>query len=136
MDLSYLFLTAPQWLIFVSLVAIIYGWIEQKRIFWQIGCVSLFLLGLFALYAILNGLVAPDLYVAEDELQIENIDLTELPRELHLIPIYWSLVLNGLLSFITLVLMKSKTTWYKWMTVGTMLVSLGIFFMLFDALKA
>ena len=135
MDITYLLLTIPQWIIFVSIVVIFYGWIENKKVFWEIGAFSLVLLGAFALYALLSKLVSPDIFISEDELNQEVLDMSEIPRALHMVPIYWGLTLNGILSLITFISEMKKNKHYKWLTVVTILFCLAIFFMLLNALN-
>ena len=137
MDHYYLLLTIPQWVIFVSIVGMVYGWAENKRIFWQLGCLGLVALGLFSLYALASGMVTPDIYITDEEVAIEGISPDDLPKEMFMIPIYWGLFINGLLSLATFIQIKRKAIkWYKWMTIVTMFASLALFFMIFGALKS
>ena len=114
----------------------VYGWIENKRIFWQIGVLGLVLLSAFALYALFSKLVSPDIYISEDELDQDGLNMSEIPRALHMVPIYWGLALNGILSFITFISLKKNNKHYKWLTVVTILVCLALFFMLINALNS
>ncbi len=132
----YLLLIIPQWVIFVSIIAILYGWVEKKKVFGQMGCIGLALLGLFALLSILLGIATPDLYVNETEFPFDEFEPDELPKEMHIIPIYWGLVINGIVSLVTIILDWLKKKGLKIMVPISVLVSLALFFMLLEALRA
>ena len=135
MDSIYLLLTVPQWVIFASIVVVVYGWVEKKRTFLKMGHICLAALGVYAFIAIVTGLAIPDIYIAEESLPMSGLGPEELPKEMFMVPIYWGLVVNGLFSLITMVLIWAQKKGFKWMAILTMLSSLGLFFMLFEAMK-
>lgn len=101
---NYTVLAVPQWAIFAAVTVMAYGWIEKKKGFGIIGSGILVLLGLFAGYALMAGLMVPEsaLDVSPDLPKEELFNPDELPVEGRLLPFYWGLMINGLLALGTM----------------------------------
>jgi hypothetical protein len=102
---NYVVLTVPQWAIFTAISAMVYGWVEKKRIFGIVGSGILSVLGVYAAYTLFTGLMVPESmfdtssYLPKEEL----FNPDELPLEGRLLPIYWGLVINGFLAIFTMI---------------------------------
>lgn len=103
---NYVVISVPQWAIFVAISAMMYGWLEKKRIFSVIGSGILAALGLYAAFVLWTGLLVPESvfdnsgYLPKEELFSPD----ELPVEGRLLPFYWGLVANGVLALIAMIL--------------------------------
>ncbi|PIF05389.1 MAG: hypothetical protein CSA36_06975 [Draconibacterium sp.] len=72
MDNTWLF-TLPQWIIFVGIVALIYGWAENKKPFRLVGIVSLIVLGIYALYVLLGNMFVAGSFLTPNEVATEKL---------------------------------------------------------------
>ena len=93
-------ITVPQWAIFAAITVVIYGWVEQKKAFGMVGSIILMALGIFAGWAIYNGLLMPEgLFDTKEALDGEELFLPdELPIEGRVLPFYWGLIFNGFVA--------------------------------------
>lgn len=102
---NYVVLTVPQWAIFVAVTAMVYGWLEKKKIFGIVGPGILAALGIYAAYVLFAGLLVPEnmLDVSSDLPKDELFNPDELPLEGRLMPFYWGLVCNGVLALVAMI---------------------------------
>jgi hypothetical protein len=130
--------TIPQWIIFIGIISIAYGWIEKKKIFTLLGLGVFTLLGIFALYAISNGYFAFKEFLTPNEIvsqELEEDVLDELPLQAKLLPAYWMFIVSGILSIPSffLALKNKKTT--RLFLIVTVLVALSGFFIVVGAIR-
>jgi len=123
-------ITIPQWTIFAAITIIIYGWVEQKKIFGLIGISLMVFLGIFAGWVIYSGWLIPESLfdttgtMDGEELFSEN----EIPTEGRMLPFYWGLVLNGAISVLVFLVEYSGKKYSKPLKLLIMLFALMIFF--------
>lgn len=103
---NYVVLTVPQWAIFVAISAMIYGWLEKKRIFGLVGSGTLVVLGLYSAIVLWAGMLVPEsMFDIPGHLPGEELfNADELPVEGRLLPFYWGLVANGVIALIAMFL--------------------------------
>jgi hypothetical protein len=136
---NFIVLTIPQWAIFVGITVMIYGWTEKKMIFELIGLGLLVLLGVFAAWVVLAGLLVPEELLNQTDPLDETIELfmpDELPIEGRLLPFYWGLIGNGILAAVTMILeiLKKRFVFILKITVG--IISLALFFLMMAAIHS
>jgi amino acid transporter len=93
--------TLPQWFIFASILVTVYGWVESKKYFRIIGSVVMILLGVFAVWAIVQGYFSANNFLTPDELISEEMEeevMEEMPFQAQLLPAYWSFIVAAVLS--------------------------------------
>ena len=99
---QYTFLyTLPQWFIFSAIIIITYGWVEQKKPFRIIGLVIFILLGLFAVYAVVEGYFSGNEFLTPNEIISEELEeelIEEIPFQTQLLPAYWSFMVSAVLA--------------------------------------
>ena len=132
-------LTIPQWAIFVGITVMIYGWTEKKMIFELIGLGILVLLGFFAAWVLISGLLIPQELLNQTDPLDETVELflpDELPVEGRLLPFYWGLIGNGILSAATMVveILKKRFVFILKITVGA--ISIALFFLMLAAIRS
>lgn len=93
-------ITVPQWAIFAAITVVIYGWVERKKAFGMVGSLILMALGIFAGWAIYNGLLMPEgLFDTKEVMNGEELFLPdELPIEGRVLPFYWGLIANSVVA--------------------------------------
>ncbi len=94
--------TLPQWFIFSAIIAIVYGWVEHKKVFRVVGSVILILLGVFAVYTISAGYFAASEFLTPEELvsrEMEEEVAEEIPFQARLLPAYLSFIVSAVLAF-------------------------------------
>lgn len=138
MNSNYLLYTLPQWAIFAGITVIIYGWAEKKEVFERIGLVILILLGLFAAYILLSGILIPDKYLTPEEYVLPEEYLAEddIPLEGKLIPAYWGLVASGILAILSLLLKFIKRGRARLFMVLSGILAIGMFFLILGVIKS
>ncbi len=90
--------TLPQWIIFSAIAAIVYGWVEKKKVFRVLGSVLLLVLGVFAAWFIYSGYFAAHEFFTPPKTASEEINekiLNEMPFQARLLPAYWSFILSA-----------------------------------------
>jgi hypothetical protein len=130
--------TIPQWIIFVGLISIAYGWVEKKRVFTLIGIGMFTILGGFAIYAITSGYFIFDSYLTPNEIISEELgeDFVEsLPTQAKLLPAYWLFVVAGVLAIPSFFLELKKKRLARWFLVVMGMVALGGFFIVIGAVR-
>jgi hypothetical protein len=123
-------ITVPQWAIFAAITVVIYGWVEQKKAFGMLGSLILMALGIFAGWAIYNGLLLPEgLFDTKEAMDGEELFLPdELPIEGRLLPFYWGLIVNSVVALVALLseIMNKKLA--SILKVAMCIIGLFIFF--------
>lgn len=123
-------ITVPQWAIFAAITVVIYGWVERKKAFGMVGSLILMALGIFAGWAIYNGLLMPEgLFDTKEVMDGEELFLPdELPIEGRLLPFYWGLIANSVVALCALLtdIMNKKVT--KALKVAMCIFGILIFF--------
>lgn len=130
--------TFPQWLVFAALFVIVYGWVENKKVFRITGAVLFVLLGVFAAAVIFGDYLAAANYLTPEEIVSEEINgeiVNEVPIEARLLPAYLNFLAAGILAIPTLVLIWREHKGNKLLTVITGLVALFGFFIIVGALR-
>jgi hypothetical protein len=127
---NFTIITVPQWAIFAAITVVIYGWVEQKKAFGMVGSIILMALGIFAGWAIYNGLLMPEgLFDTTEAMDGEELFLPdELPIEGRLLPFYWGLIVNSVIALGALItdIMNKKVT--RVLKVVMCIIGLLIFF--------
>jgi hypothetical protein len=130
--------TIPQWIIFVGVISIAYGWVEKKRIFNLIGLGLFIGLGIFAVYAIASGCFAFSKFMSPNEIISEEMEedvVQELPLQAKLLPAYWLFVVAGMLAIPSFFLELKKKRFARWFLVFMGLVAIGGFFIVIGAVR-
>lgn len=122
--------TIPQWAIFAAISIIIYGWVEQKKIFGLIGIGLMILLGIFAGWVIYSGWLIPEsMFDTTGTMDGEELfSEGEIPIEGRMLPLYWALVLNGAISIPVFLVEYSGKKYSRALKLLIMLFALMIFF--------
>lgn len=131
--------TFPQWIVFAGLFMIIYGWVENKKVFRLTGSGIFILLGIFALIVIFGDYLAAGKFLSPEEIVAEEIDneiLNEIPLEAKLLPAYWNFLLASILAIPALLLDWKNKKYARLFMVLTGLVALLGFFIIVGALKS
>lgn len=139
MDIYFLY-SIPQWVIFVSLVVIIYGWVEHKKVFGLLGSSFFILLALFSIFAISKGYFVFNNYLSPEEIisqemEETGLDIPGLPVQARLLPIYWGLIISGALACITFFLEWNEKKNIKLFKILLGGFSIGLFFMILAVIK-
>jgi hypothetical protein len=146
MNGSFLY-TVPQWIIFAGIVAVIYGWVEQKRPFRIIGTSILIILGLYSLYIMLGGYLAAHKYFTpyealmgelEEQEMLSDDDLlfSDVPFQIKLFPAYVSFLITATLAIPALIfeLIKNKKLFRIFIIISILIALVG-FFIIVDTIK-
>ncbi|MDX9909557.1 MAG: hypothetical protein GX792_05675 [Bacteroidales bacterium] len=139
MILDTILYTVPQWFVFVAIIASVYGWVEQKKVFRLMGAVLFFLLGVFSLYALLTGSFSSREYLTPAEIishEMEEEIFEELPFSAQLFPAYIIFLLSGLLSVPAFFLQWRELKGKNLFVILTAFTSIAGFFIIVDALKS
>jgi len=136
---QYTFLyTLPQWFIFSAIIIITYGWVEQKKPFRIIGLVIFILLGLFAVYAVVEGYFSGNEFLTPNEIISEELEeelIEEIPFQTQLLPAYWSFMVSAVLAIPAIYFdWKNKKPTHLFIVLAG-LVSLFGFFIIVGALR-
>ena len=136
---QYTFLyTLPQWFIFSAIIIITYGWVEQKKPFRIIGLVIFILLGLFAVYAVVEGYFSGNEFLTPNEIISEELEeelIEEIPFQTQLLPAYWSFMVSAVLAIPAIYFdWKNKKPTHLFIILAG-LVSLFGFFIIVGALR-
>lgn len=130
--------TIPQWLIFVGVISIAYGWIEKKKIFNLLGLGLLILLGIFALYAITSGYFIFNKFLSPEEIVNQELNddvIEELPMQAKLLPAYWLFIVSGILAIPSFILDLKNKKLARLFLVISGLIALGGFFIVVGAMR-
>lgn len=131
--------TFPQWIVFAGLFMVIYGWVENKKIFRLIGISIFVILGIFAAVVLFGDYLAAGKYLSPEEVVAEEIDgdiLNEVPIEAKLLPAYWSFLVSSILAIPTFFLDWKQKKFKQLFTVIMALVALLGFFIIVGALRS
>ncbi len=130
--------TLPQWFIFSAVVVIVYGWVEHKKAFRMIGSFILVLLGIFAIYSIVNGYFSASHFMTPNEMMSEELDneiIEEVPFQARLLPAYWSFIISAALAIPAIIFDWKNIKPNRLFIVLAVLVSLFGFFVIVGELK-
>ncbi len=139
MNQDILLYTLPQWFVFAAIIASVYGWVEQKKIFRLMGPVIFFLLGLFAVLTLWGGFFSAYEFLTPEEIFIEETEdeiNAEIPFQVMLFPAYLAFILSGLLAIPSFILEWKSRKGKNLMVILTALISLLGFFIIVGALKS
>ncbi|MEN8117131.1 MAG: hypothetical protein ABFS16_09140 [Bacteroidota bacterium] len=131
--------TLPQWFVFAAIFVVVYGWVEQKKVFRLIGSAIFILLGIYSIYIILGDYFAAANFLTPEEIASEELEdeiLNEVPFLAKLLPAYWSFVVSSVLAIPALILDLKNKSFYRLFIVITALVSLLGFFIVVGAVKS
>ena len=146
MNGSFLY-TIPQWIIFAGILAVIYGWVENKRPFRIIGSSILVILGLFSLYVIFGGYLAAHKYFTpyeallgeleeQEMLTDEDLLYSDVPFQVKLYPAYISFLIASALAIPALIFeMMKNSKLFRIFIIISILISLVGFFIIVDTIK-
>ena len=110
-----------QWALFLGIAAIVFGWIEKKEKFVQIGQLTFLALGFLALYVILtNQIIIP-----------QNNGI-QIPKEMKALVYFKSVALFMGLDVITLLMSLFKIRFHKIGIYILVFFALMLFFMVFN----
>ncbi len=138
MSIAFLY-TFPQWFVFAALLAVIYGWVEDKKNFRLIGIAIFILLALFSIFAIKGGYFEPGKFLTPEQVISEELEeeiSNEVPIEAKLFPAYLIFILSGIIALPTLFLDWKEKKYAKLLIVITGLCALAGFFIVVGAVKA
>jgi hypothetical protein len=130
--------TLPQWFIFAAIFVVVYGWMEDKKVFRVIGASILILLGIFSLFVIFGDSLAAGKFLTPNEIASEELAdgvIDEIPFQAKLLPAYISFVLSAVLTIPAIVLDIKNKKGYRWFIISAGLVSLFGFFVIVGILK-
>jgi len=139
METNVFLYTAPQWIIFAALISLAYGWIEKKKVFNLLGLGILIVLGLFAVYAIIQGYFVFNKFLTPEEIIMEELEeeyVEEIPMQARLLPAYWLFIVSGIFSIPGIFLVWKKKKYARAVTVISAVIALGGFFIIVGALRA
>jgi hypothetical protein len=131
--------TLPQWFVFAAIIASVYGWVEQKKIFRLLGPVFFFMLGLFAALTLWGDLFSAYEFLTPEEIVREEMEdefNREVPFQAMLFPAYLSFVLSGMLAVPAFVLEWQSRKGKNLLVIITALTALLGFFMIVGALRS
>lgn len=130
--------TLPQWFIFSAIIMIVYGWVEQKKPFRIIGLVIFILLGLFAIYAIVEGYFLGNEFLTPDEIVSKELGeevIEKIPFQAQLLPAYWSFIVTAVIAIPAIYFDWGNRKPARLFLVLTGLISLFGFFIIVGALR-
>jgi hypothetical protein len=130
--------TLPQWFIFAAIFVVVYGWMEDKKVFRVIGASILILLGIFSLFVIFGDSLAAGKFLTPNEIASEELAdgvIDEIPFQAKMLPAYISFVLSAVLTIPAIVLDIKNKKGYRWFIISAGLVSLFGFFVIVGILK-
>lgn len=130
--------TLPQWFIFAAIFVVVYGWMEDKKVFRVIGASILILLGIFSLFVIFGDSLAAGKFLTPNEIASEELAdgiVDEIPFQAKLLPAYLSFVLSAILAIPAIFLDIKNKKGYRWFIILAGLTSLFGFFVIVGVLK-
>jgi len=139
MNQDTLLYTLPQWIVFTAIMVIVYGWVENKKVFRMIGSALFIGLGIFAIWVLAGDAFAGRDYLSEEEimrLELDDETYDGLPFLAQLMPAYWSFIAASLFAIPSLILDWKDRKRIMLFHVLAGLTSLLGFFAIVSALKA
>lgn len=134
-----LFYTLPQWFVFSAILAIVYGWVEDKKIFMIIGQSIFVMLGIFAIWALTTDFFTMAKMGSPAEIaanELENQTGNALPFATRIFPAYIIFVASALFALPTLYFTWKEKKAAKVLIILNILLCLTGFFNIVSALKA
>lgn len=131
--------TFPQWIVFAGMFMVVYGWVEDKKVFRMTGIGMFILLGIFALVVIFGDYLAAGKFLTPDEIAAEEINdeiLNEVPLEAKLLPAYWSFLLASISAVPALILDWKDAKYARLLMILMGLIALSGFFVIVGALQS
>lgn len=139
MNQDILLYTLPQWFVFAGIIASVYGWVENKKVFRMVGPVIFLLLGLYAGFAIANGYFSAYDYLTPVEIMNEELEeetFEEIPLQAKMLPAYWIFIISGIVAIPAFIFeWKEKKRRYLF-TILTGLIALLGFFIIVGELRS
>lgn len=130
--------TVPQWFVFAAIIGMVYGWIEDKKVFRLIGAFVLVALGIFSLFILMGDYFAAGKYLTPDEVTSQELAeevSEEIPFVAKLFPAYLSFLLSAILVIPAIFLdLKNKKS-YRIFLIISSLAALSGFFVIVGVLK-
>jgi hypothetical protein len=130
--------TVPQWFIFAAILGMVYGWVEEKKVFRLIGAFILVALGVFSLIIITGDYFAPSKFLTPDEIasvEMEEDVTNDVPFVAKLFPAYLSFLLSALLAIPAIFLdIKNKKSYRIFLIISSLTALFG-FFIIVGVLK-
>lgn len=126
--------TLPQWIIFVALFGIIYGWVEGKKYFRIIGLSFMVLLGIFSASIVSGNYLS--ITDASAPMNAETFSKDDIPMQVRLLPAYWSFVASAVLALVAILLDWKDKKYAKLLIVVTAIASLIGFFMIVGMIRS
>ncbi len=111
------FTSSAQFGIFGAIVLIIFGWVDKKDRFTDIGRFLFMALGIYALWVILTG-----------QIHVPEVAVGEISKEMRIISFFKGLVLCGGISLLSYVLKLMHVRYYRLVTILCMALALFLFF--------
>ena len=146
MNGSFLY-TIPQWIIFSGIVAIIYGWVEDKRQFRIIGTSIFIILGLYSIYVFLGDYLAAHKYLTpyeaalleleeQEMLTDEDLLFEEIPFQVKIFPAYISFLISAAFAIPALIseLIKNNKLFRIFISISLLIALIG-FFIIVDMIR-
>ncbi len=130
--------TVPQWFVFAAIIGMVYGWIEDKKVFRLIGAFVLVALGIFSLFVLMGDYFAAGKYLTPEEIVSEELaeEVTEeIPFITKLFPAYISFLLSALLVIPAIFLDIKNRKSYRIFLIISSFTALGGFFVIVGVLK-
>jgi len=137
MNITFLY-TFPQWFVFAAIFMIVYGWVENKKVFRLIGISIFIVLGIFSVIVLLGDYLAAGEYLSPEEIAALELDdevLNEIPIEAQLLPGYLSFIVASVLAIPALLLDWTEKKRARLFIVLTSLAVLLGFFILVGSIK-
>lgn len=131
--------TFPQWIVFVALFSIVYGWVEDKKEFRLIGFLVIICLGLFSVYVITGDHLAPGQHLTADELMQKKLTdgtTREVPIEKQLLPAYLTFMVSSVMALVATILDWLNKKQYRLFSILAGLVVLIGFFIIVGAVHS
>lgn len=131
--------TFPQWFVFASIFIIIYGWVEQKKIFQLIGISSFVALGIFSVYIINANYLEVANYLTPEEVASKDLEdhiTQDIPIQVKILPAYWLFILTSIFAIPTLFATWKEKKLAKPLIILTSLLALAGFFVIVGAIQS
>ena len=139
MNQDILLYTLPQWFVFAGIIASVYGWVEQKKVFRMLGPVIFILLGLFASFMLLNGSLSFHEFLTPEEIirdELEEESFESIPFQAKLLPAYIGFIISAILAIPAYILEWRNKKGKSLLIILTGLAGLFGFFIIVGALRS
>lgn len=128
--------TLPQWLIFAAFFGVVYGWIEDKKLFRAIGMGVFVLLGIFSVYIISGGYLAPGAVSSAPLPETATENGQAVYVETRLLPAYLSFIVASVLAVLGVIFDLKNMKYARMVIVVTGLTALVGFFIVVGIIRS